>query len=144
MSLNQEQAAFLLDMCKLIQYATDQGFVVTGGELARTPEQQAIYFKTGRSKTMNSIHLKRCAIDLNFFKDGKIIWDKAVLAPLGAYWESLYPKNRWGGNFSNLVDCPHFERVPKIAKRISVPTPMIAPMAKASTVAIICSTPDMP
>jgi nucleoside-diphosphate-sugar epimerase len=28
----------------------------------------------------------------------------------GKYWESLYPKNRWGGNFSNLVDCPHFER----------------------------------
>jgi hypothetical protein len=83
MSLSTEQAAFLLDACKLIQYATDQGFVVTGGELARTPEQQAIYFKTGRSKTMNSIHLKRCAIDLNFFKDGKIIWDKAVLAPLG-------------------------------------------------------------
>ena len=46
-------------------------------------------------------------------KDGKIIWDKAILAPLGEYWESLHPKNRWGGNFSNLVDCPHFERVPK-------------------------------
>ena len=60
MSLSQEQAAFLLDACKLITYATEQGFVVTGGELARTPEQQAIYFKTGRSKTMNSIHLKRC------------------------------------------------------------------------------------
>ena len=72
--------------------------------------EQAIYFKTGRSKTMNSIHLKRCAIDLNFFKDGKIIWDKATIAPLGVYWESLHAKNRWGGNFSNLVDCPHFER----------------------------------
>jgi len=54
MSLSREQAAFLLDMCKLIQYATEQGFMVTGGELARTPEQQAIYVKTGRSKTMNS------------------------------------------------------------------------------------------
>jgi hypothetical protein len=29
---------------------------------------------------------------------------------LGAYWESLHPKNRWGGNFKSLVDCPHFER----------------------------------
>jgi hypothetical protein len=74
------------------------------------PEQQAIYVKTGRSKTMKSIHLKRCAIDLNFFLNGKIIWDKATIAPLGAYWESLNVKNRWGGNFSNLVDCPHFER----------------------------------
>lgn len=110
MSLSQEQAAFLLDACKLIQYATDLGFTVTGGELARTPEQQAIYFKTGRSKTMASNHLKRCAIDLNFFIEGKIVWDKEVLKPLGKYWESLYIKNRWGGNFSNLVDCPHFER----------------------------------
>ena len=110
MSLSNEQAEFLLDACKLIQHATEQGFKVTGGELARTPEQQAIYVKTGRSRTMKSIHLKRCAIDLNFFKDGKIIWDKATIAPLGAYWESLNLKNRWGGNFSNLVDCPHFER----------------------------------
>ena len=97
MSLSDDQAAFLLDACKLIQHATEAGFKVTGGELARTPEQQAIYVKTGRSKTLNSIHLKRCAIDLNFFKDGQIIWDKGILAPLGAYWESLHPKNSWGG-----------------------------------------------
>ena len=90
MSLAKEQAAFLLDVCKLIQYATDQGFMVTGGELARTPEQQALHVKAGRSKTMNSIHLKRCAIDLNFFKDGKIIWSKEIIAPVGAYWESLH------------------------------------------------------
>lgn len=110
MSLVTEQAAFLLDVCRLIQYATNEGFVVTGGELARTPEQQALHVKAGRSKTMNSIHLKRCAIDLNFFKNGKIIWDKATLAPLGNYWEKLHAKNRWGGNFKSLVDCPHFER----------------------------------
>jgi hypothetical protein len=110
MSLSDEQAAFLLDVCKLIQHATGVGFKVTGGELARTPEQQAIYVETGRSKTFNSLHLKRCAIDLNFFKDGKIIWNREILAPLGAYWETLNPKNRWGGNFRSLVDCPHFER----------------------------------
>jgi hypothetical protein len=110
MSLSDEQATFLLDACKMIQYATEQGFKVTGGELFRTAEQQAIYVQTGRSKTLNSNHLKRLAIDLNFFKDGQIIWDKGILAPLGVYWESLNPKNRWGGNFKSLVDCPHFER----------------------------------
>ena len=110
MSLSDEQAAFLLDACKLVQYATEQGFKVTGGEVFRTAEQQAIYVQTGRSKTLNSNHLKRLAIDLNFFKDGQIIWDKGILAPLGAYWETLHPKNRWGGNFKSLVDCPHFER----------------------------------
>lgn len=110
MSLVVEQAAFLQDACKLIQYAAEQGWTVTGGELFRTAEQQEIYLKTGRSKTMASNHLKRCAIDLNFFKDGKLVWDKQQLAPMGQYWESLNPKNRWGGNYKSLVDVPHFER----------------------------------
>lgn len=110
MTLSDHQAAFLLDVCKLIEYATKQGWKITGGELYRTVEQQEIYLKTGRSKTMNSRHLKRCAIDLNFFKDGKLVWDKEKIRPIGVYWESLNPINRWGGNFKSLVDVPHFER----------------------------------
>lgn len=110
MSLVAEQAAFLLDVGKLVQFATDNNWVVTGGELYRTPEQQEIYLKTGRSKTMASNHLRRLAVDLNFFKDGKLIYDKHLLAPLGQFWESLNPKNRWGGNFKSFVDVPHFER----------------------------------
>ena len=110
MSLVAEQAAFLLDVAKLINKATELGFVVTGGELARTPEQQAIYVKTGRSKTMASIHLKRCAIDLNFFKDGKLTYDILALTPVGEYWQSLSPKNQWGGFWKSFKDVPHFER----------------------------------
>jgi D-alanyl-D-alanine carboxypeptidase len=110
MSMVAEQAAFLQDVAKLITWAFSSGYTLTGGELFRTPEQQAIYVKTGRSKTMNSNHLKRCAIDCNIFVDGKLCYDKARLAPLGAYWESLSPKNRWGGNFKSLLDVPHFER----------------------------------
>lgn len=110
MSLVAEQAAFLLDVAKLIQYAHEQGFVLTGGELYRSPEQQAIYVQTGRSKTSNSLHLSRLAIDFNIFKDGVLTGDKKLLAPLGAYWESLHPLNSWGGNGKTLVDCPHFSR----------------------------------
>jgi hypothetical protein len=110
MSAVAEQAAFLLDVCKLIEKATELGFVVTGGELFRTAEQQAIYVKTGRSKTMNSIHLKRCAIDLNFFKNGKLTYDIPTLKPVGDYWESLSPKNQWGGNWKSFKDVPHFQR----------------------------------
>ena len=110
MSNVAEQAAFLLDVTRLIQKATEMGFVVTAGELYRTPEQQEIYVKTGRSRTMNSLHLQRRAVDLNFFKDGKLVYDKHVLAPLGAYWESLNPLNSWGGNGVKLVDTPHFSR----------------------------------
>ena len=110
MSNVAEQAAFLLDVTRLINKATELGFVVTAGELYRTPEQQQIYVKTGRSRTMNSLHLQRRAVDLNFFKDGKLVYDKHVLAPLGAYWESLNPLNSWGGNGVKLVDTPHFSR----------------------------------
>ena len=110
MSNISEQAAFLLDLTKLIHKATELGFVVTAGELFRTPEQQQIYVTTGRSKTMNSLHLQRRAVDLNFFVDGKLTYDKATLAPLGAFWESLHPLNSWGGNGVKLVDAPHFSR----------------------------------
>jgi len=110
MSLSQEQAAFLLDACKLIQYATSCGWTVTGGELSRTSEQQEIYFKQGKTKTMQSNHLRRLAIDLNFLKNGQPVWDKVQLADLGKFWESLSPLNRWGGNFKSLPDVPHFER----------------------------------
>lgn len=112
MSQVPEQAAFLLDVCKLIQAATAAGWVVTGGELFRTAEQQAIYVKTGRSKTMASNHLRRCAIDLNFFRDGQLCYDAAALAPMGEYWRSLNPKNDWGGFWKSFKDVPHFERRP--------------------------------
>lgn len=110
MGMVSEQAAFLLDVGKLVQEATSRGFVVTGGELWRTQEQQEIYVKSGRSKTMASNHLRRLAIDLNFFYAGEVVGDVKSLAPLGKFWESLNPQNRWGGNFKSLVDAPHFER----------------------------------
>jgi peptidoglycan L-alanyl-D-glutamate endopeptidase CwlK len=102
-----EQFAFLQDVAKLIQYAASLGLKVTGGELYRTVEQQAIYIKTGRSKTMKSKHLDRLAIDLNFFKDGKLTYD---VPEVGRYWESLSSKNSAGMFWKSFKDAPHFER----------------------------------
>jgi D-alanyl-D-alanine carboxypeptidase len=112
MSLVQEQAQFLKHVTALLIKADQLGFVVTAGELFRTPEQQAIYVQSGRSKTMASNHMRRCAIDLNFFKDGALTWDRIVLKPLGDYWETLDAKNSWGGNWNSFKDVPHFERRP--------------------------------
>jgi len=111
-SLIPEQAAFLLDFGKLIIYCTEvMGLTVTSGELLRPVEMQQIYVKTGRSKTMASNHLRKLAGDLNFFdKNGKYICTVEALKDAGKYWESLNPKNRWGGNFKNFKDVPHFER----------------------------------
>ena len=117
MSLVNEQAAFLADVAKLINYALANGFLLTGGELYRTQEQQEIYVKSGRSQTMQSNHLRRLAIDFNVFIAGQLSYDKEKIAPLGHYWESLNAQNRWGGNFDrdwskpdSFVDVPHFER----------------------------------
>jgi len=108
MSQVTRQHIFMLDLAKLIEFAHANGFMVTGGELWRSPEQQAIYVKTGRSKTLKSKHLERLAIDLNVFKNGKLC-SVSEIEPLGVYWESLRKENRWGGRFRTLKDGPHFE-----------------------------------
>jgi GGDEF domain-containing protein len=112
MSCIGEQAAFLMDVCRFIPFATEHGFTVTGGELYRTTAQQEIYLRTGKSKTRDSRHLYRCAIDLNFFKsiNNKFVLIDGVkeLRQIGDHWRSLNLKNdcgiRWGW------DTGHFER----------------------------------
>lgn len=113
MGINAEQWAFLLDDCKLRLWAQEHGYMLTGGELKRTKEQQALYYGRGASDTMESLHLLSLAQDYNVFVNGKLTYEKEALQPLGDYWESLNPKNRWGGNFrlkNGKNDTPHFER----------------------------------
>ena len=115
MSLREEQSLFAKDVTKLLNKIEELGYEISFGEVLRTTEQQEIYIKTGRSKTNNSMHLKKCAIDLNFFKDGKLV---QTPREIGRFWESLSEKNRWGGSWrglietgkSTFVDDPHFER----------------------------------
>lgn len=119
MSLGASQELFVKDVLKLIQEAHRLGFGVRFGEVWRTAEQQKIYVETGRSKTMNSMHLNRLAIDLVLVWEGKIATHEQI-KPLGEFWEALDPKNRWGGSWRGLVqsgkskfiDAPHFERQP--------------------------------
>lgn len=106
MTLGQHQEAFSRDLVQLMAYALFIGYEIRIGEAFRTPEQQAIYVKSGRSKTMNSMHLQKCAIDLHFTKDGKLCYPKE----LGEYWEKLNPLNQWGGNWKSFKDDPHFQR----------------------------------
>lgn len=122
MSLLREQSTFLLHVAELIQKASELGFYASGGELYRTSEQQALHVKNGRSTTMNSQHLKRLAVDLNFFKaapDGtlKLTYEVEDLRPLGQFWEGLDAANRWGGNWTSFKDTPHFERRESAAAR---------------------------
>jgi|GEM_PF-237871 len=144
MSLNREQTVFLQHVAELIRKAPDYGLLVTAGELYRTPEQQALHIRNGRSKTMNSQHLKRLAIDLNFFQEApdgslQLIYDGDAVHRLGAFWESLDPAaNRWGGNWSSFKDTPHFER-----RENSSTSPLDVTSQPASTAASGMTPPAM-
>lgn len=111
MTLREEQSRFAHDVFFLLVHAWNRGFEVTIGEVERPIEMQRLYVQSGRSKTMASYHLKKLAVDLHFFLDGELIYDKAKLQFLGDYWESLAPgQNSWGGNWNSFKDIPHFER----------------------------------
>lgn len=105
-----EQHEFGQCIASLVTWCAQHGWLVTFGEAYRTAEQQEIYVKTGRSKTMQSNHLRRLAMDFNFFQGGELVYDKERLQPIGDFWESLSPQNSWGGNWASFKDVPHFER----------------------------------
>ncbi len=110
MKLSLHQQKFTTDVNKLITKATELGIGLTFGEAYRTKFQQKEYMRTGKSHTMNSNHLRRLAVDFNFFIYGKLTYNRVTLQELGDYWESLDTMNRWGGNFKSFTDTPHFER----------------------------------
>lgn len=111
MTIIPEQHAFMMDLARLLQRAEALGYLVTGGELWRTQEQEDRDVAAGLSETTHSNHLRRLAVDLNFFKpDGAGPFVQVAAPDLGNYWESLCPLNRWGGHYVTLKDPAHFER----------------------------------
>lgn len=121
--MREKQSIFLLNAAKLIIWAFENGYELTGGELLRTKDQQMLYFEGKTlekygfdikvvpakklSKTMNSQHLNKLAIDLNLFVGDKYVSDKESHRPLGEYWKSLHPQNVWGGDWG--WDANHYE-----------------------------------
>ena len=106
MTLGQHQEQFSRHLAQLLAKAFELGYEARIGEVQRTIEQQKIYINAGRSKTMNSMHLKKCAADIHFTKDGELCYPQE----LGDFWESLDTLNRWGGNWKTFKDLPHYQR----------------------------------
>lgn len=124
MNLSESQQKFTLNIAKLIQKAEELNIKLTFGEAFRTQDQEYLYFHgltigpkgtliptQRKSWTMNSNHLKRLAVDFNFFVNGELVYDEKnpELIALGEYWEGLAPENRWGGFWQQTPDAPHFE-----------------------------------
>ena len=128
----QEQWAYLQDEARFVMFIAASIYTAIGGERQRSKEVQDLKFKAGLSKARGgqSQHQKCKASDFEFFdeagtwlkvpekKEYPTIEDydiaveehKAKIKPFGDHWESLDPKNFWGGNIRGLYDPGHFER----------------------------------
>jgi hypothetical protein len=130
MSLLDTQTNFVRNVITLLLFIEESGFKVTFGEIFRPYEMQLLYLygKTleesegtlklinGKKKTFTktSKHLKRLAVDLNFFlydgyEEYDITYDIHLLTPIGEYWESLDDNNVWGGFWPKSPDITHFQ-----------------------------------
>ena len=115
MKLSEKHQLFTLNIARLILYAESLGYGLTFGHAWRSSEEQDKLFRDGLTKTLNSMHLSRLAVDFNVFHNGQLCLDWDMIKELGDYWEQLHPQNRWGGDWNGndvkdgFIDCPHFE-----------------------------------
>jgi hypothetical protein len=113
MKLGEKQRIFTILVAQLIEHAYSVGYELRFGEAYRTPEQAALNAAKGIG-IKNSVHTKRLAVDFNLFKDSSpdtdddiYQTDSAAYKELGAYWKTLHPLCRWGGDFKR-PDGNHF------------------------------------
>lgn len=108
--MSRTQEEFAQSVARLIQKAGELGYGVTFGDAYRSPEQAAANAASG-SGISRSLHCERLAIDLNLFKDGRYITDGEGHRDLGAWWKTLGPMYRFGGDFTKR-DWNHYSISP--------------------------------
>lgn len=129
-SLGSLQRAFARCLVTFEAKILADGFEFTLGEGYRTAEQAAINSLSlfDRAKVgavletkyptlaeairvstsqgiKNSVHRDKLAQDINLFKNGQFLDDAADYLPFGAFWKTLHPLARWGGDWG---DADHF------------------------------------
>lgn len=110
MTLRERQAAFQAAMADIIIWCECNGTPIVITELYRTKERQAELVKAGKSKTMNSYHLKGLAFDFVFLddlSDGDVDAEFSQYQEVGVEWESL--GGTWGGWWKSFPDPGHCE-----------------------------------
>lgn len=97
-TIREARCLFTALTAKLITWAVANGYEVSFEETKRSQAQAKENAQLGVGIS-NSLHTIGLAVDLNLYIDTQ--WQQAseAHAPLGAYWKSLHPLCRWGGDF---------------------------------------------
>lgn len=105
--LVQQQADFAQALAQLLQWSALNGQTLTLGEVRRPPVLAKWYARIGVG-VANSRHIDSLAADLKLYVDGVYRSDTPSYFQLGAQWEKLDKRARWGGRFPK-PDGNHFE-----------------------------------
>lgn len=108
----------LVAVIKAASEISEIPFQVTEG--LRTRERQTYLVKTGKSKTMNSYHLRGKAVDVVATPGGEVSWNLSDYRKINAAVQraakklGVVDKNgnsliTWGGSWKTIVDGPHFQ-----------------------------------
>lgn len=97
--LGVRQCEFTHALALLIIQAAKENKYVKLQELNRTIQEQKENVRKGTSKTLDSRHLDKLAVDMYIYDMGTKapVEDLEQYRSLGEYWESL--GGRWGGRF---------------------------------------------
>jgi hypothetical protein len=106
-TLSKKQMTFTKNVGKLIAWAYENGYGLTFGDAYR--DQRLADLNAAEGKGISkSLHTQRLAVDFNLFMAGNYIPQSEMYKPLGDYWKTLDPENRWGGDFKPRPDGNHF------------------------------------
>jgi hypothetical protein len=146
MTLSEKQQVFTYNLAHLVLWGYTNRFKLTYGEATRTQSQVLLNFygydvvsdngtlslkkRPSTSKTLESIHTKRMAVDFNIFYEGRMLFpagqskedfkkDLEITRKLGDYWMTLNTDNVWGSDWNknhiddeSFHDPYHFEMKP--------------------------------
>jgi peptidoglycan L-alanyl-D-glutamate endopeptidase CwlK len=101
----------LVAVMKEARAASPIPFEITEG--LRDKERQRYLVRTGKSRTMNSYHLRGKAVDVVAMPGGKVSWSlpdyRAINTAVQKAAKAAGVTVVWGGSWKSIVDGPHFE-----------------------------------
>ena len=98
-TLRQKQSRFARMVSELIAQATAMGYEVTLGDAYRDPRVFGAVGEAQGYGNADSLHKQRLAIDLNLFRNGRLLASTRAHQGLGELWEMR--GGTWGGRFDD-------------------------------------------